>query len=92
MFAYQNKYIFSEEHIFTKYFLFEYFSQNGKMKYAKLIPVINSLTNEMEGKGQFDWDSDEEHDIGVSPLFNTVLNNKLIRLFSENIYESFSQS
>ena len=43
----------------------------------------------MEGKGKFGLDSDEEHGIGLSPLFNTVLHNKFVRLFSENIYESF---
>lgn len=54
--------------------------------------MINNLTNELQGKGKIEWDSDDEYGIGVSPLFNTVLHNKLIRLFSENIYESFSNS
>ena len=62
------------------------------MKYAKLIPMINNLTNELEGKGKLEWDSENEYGIGVSPLFNTILHNKLMRSFSENIYESFSQS
>ena len=65
--------------------------QNGTIKYAKLIPMINNLTKELEGKGRLEWDSDEDCGIGVSPLFNAVLNNKFIRLFTENIYESFSQ-
>ena len=73
-------------------FLFKTFLQNGKLKYAKLIPLINNSTKEMEGKGKFELDSDEEHGIGLSPLFNTVLHNKFVRLFSENIYESFSHS
>ena len=54
--------------------------------------MINNLTNELQGKGKIEWDSDDEYGIGVSPLFNTVLHNKFIRLFSENIYESFSNS
>ena len=53
--------------------------------------MINNLTKDLEGKARLEWDSDEDCGIGVSPLFNTVLNNKFIRLFTENIYESFSQ-
>ena len=47
--------------------------------------------NQFEGKTKLDLSTDDGDDFELSCLFNTVLNNKLIRQLSENVYESFSQ-
>ena len=47
--------------------------------------------NELEGRAKIKLSKPREGDFGISPLFNVLLNNKLIRSISENVYESFSQ-